>query len=71
MKKNFILKFLKICLKIIETILTFVIIVLSCIIITQRITNNEKSVFGYRIFRIETGSMVPNYLVGDVILVVN
>lgn len=69
MKKNFILKFLKICLKIIETILTFVIIVLSCIIITQRITNNEKSVFGYRIFRIETGSMVPNYLVGDVILV--
>ena len=63
------LKIFKACLRIIETILTIVIVGISIIIVTQRISNNEKSVFGYRIFRIETGSMVPNYLVGDVILV--
>lgn len=63
------LKIFKACLKIIETLLTIVVVGISIIIVTQRVSNNEKSVLGYRIFRIETGSMVPNYLVGDVILV--
>ena len=68
MMKKF-LKIFKACLKIIETLLTIVVVGISIIIVTQRVSNNEKSVLGYRIFRIETGSMVPNYLVGDVILV--
>lgn len=63
------LKIFKACLKILETLLTIVVVGISIIIVTQRVSNNEKSVLGYRIFRIETGSMVPNYLVGDVILV--
>lgn len=67
--KKYILKFLKVFLKVIETLITILIVGISIIIVTQRVSNNEKSVLGYRIFRIETGSMVPNYLVGDVILV--
>lgn len=63
------LKIFKACLKILETLLTIVVVGISIIIVTQRVSDNEKSVLGYRIFRIETGSMVPNYLVGDVILV--
>lgn len=70
------MKFTKECIKIfkkiakiIEVILITIIIFISLIIIIQRFSNNEKSFLGYRIFRVETGSMVPKYLVGDVILV--
>lgn len=70
------MKFTKECIKIfkkiakiIEVILIAIIIFISLIIIIQRFSNNEKSFLGYRIFRVETGSMVPKYLVGDVILV--
>lgn len=63
------IKILKKMAKIIEVILITIIIFISLIIIIQRFSNNEKSFLGYRIFRVETGSMVPKYLVGDVILV--
>lgn len=63
------IKILKKVAKIIEVILIAIIIFISLIIIIQRFSNNEKSFLGYRIFRVETGSMVPKYLVGDVILV--
>lgn len=63
------IKILKKIAKIIEVILITTIIFISLIIIIQRFSNNEKSFLGYRIFRVETGSMVPKYLVGDVILV--
>lgn len=63
------IKILKKIAKIIEVILIAIIIFISLIIIIQRFSNNEKSFLGYRIFRVETGSMVPKYLVGDVILV--
>ena len=45
------------------------LIIISLIIITQRATDNEKAFFGYRIFRVQTGSMIPKYQIGDVILV--
>ena len=63
------IKILKKIAKIIEVILIAIIIFISLLIIIQRFSNNEKSFLGYRIFRVETGSMVPKYLVGDVILV--
>lgn len=63
------IKILKKMAKIIEVILITIIIFISLIIIIQRFSNNEKSFLGYRIFRVETGSMVPKYLVGDVFLV--
>lgn len=62
-------KCLKIAWKIIEKILVIAIIFISLTILTQRITNNEKAFLGFRIFRVQTGSMIPKYQIGDVILV--
>lgn len=52
-----------------ETILTILIVLICLIIIIQRVSNNEKSFFGYRLFKIESGSMIPKYNINDVILV--
>lgn len=45
------------------------ILIIFCIVITQKISNNNKSVLGFRIFRVATGSMYPEYNVNDVLLV--
>lgn len=67
--ENNILKFLKVMLKIIEVIITIIVIFISAIILTQNVTKNEKAFLGFRIYRVETGSMIPVYQIGDVILV--
>lgn len=54
---------------IISKIITVVIIFICIIIVVQKVTSNKESFFGYRIFRVQTGSMIPKYKVGDVILV--
>ena len=63
------LKGLRTAWKILEKIIMVAIVFICIIIATQRITDNEKSFLGYRIFRVQTGSMEPKYHVGDVILV--
>ena len=68
-KKSNVSKCIKIVWKLIEKFLMLLIIFISIIILTQRLTNNEKSFLGLRIFRVQTGSMVPKYQIGDVILV--
>lgn len=68
-KKSNVSKCIKIIWKLIEKVLMLLIIFISIIILTQRLTNNEKSFLGLRIFRVQTGSMVPKYQIGDVILV--
>lgn len=55
--------------KVLEKIIMIAIIFISLIIVTQRLSNNEKSFLGYRIFRVQTGSMIPKYEIGDVIIV--
>ena len=50
-------------------IITIIIAFVSIIIIVQKVTNNRQSFLGYRIFRVQTGSMIPKYQIGDVILV--
>ena len=50
-------------------IVTIAIILISIIIVVQKVTNNEESFLGFRIFRVQTGSMIPKYQIGDVILV--
>lgn len=62
-------KGIKIVWKFIEKFFMLLIIFVSIIILTQRLTNNEKGFLGLRIFRVQTGSMVPKYQIGDVILV--
>ena len=50
-------------------IITVIIIFICIIIVVQKVTNNKESFLGYRIFRVQTGSMIPKYKIGDVILV--
>lgn len=52
-----------------EAILTILIVATCLIIITQRLSDNEESFMGYRLFKVETGSMIPKYNINDVILV--
>lgn len=63
------LRVLKIIWETIRTILSIVLVFLLAIIITQRVTNNKMAVLGLRVFNVATESMVPEYLVGDAILV--
>ena len=62
-------KILKITWRVIEKIIMILILFISLIIVTQRVSNNENAFLGYRIFRVQTGSMIPKYQIGDVILV--
>ena len=66
LKKNRSLHIIK---SIISRIITIIIILICIIIVVQKVTNNKESFFGYRIFRVQTGSMIPKYQIGDVILV--
>lgn len=50
-------------------ILTVIILFICIIILVQKVTNNEEAFLGFRIFRVQTGSMIPKYQIGDVILV--
>lgn len=56
-------------LSVLGRIVTIIVAIISIIILTQKVTNNKVSFLGYRIFRVQTGSMIPKYNVGDVILV--
>ena len=60
---------LRIIWNIFVKILTLIIIFISIIIVVQKVTNNQESFLGFRIFRVQTGSMIPKYQIGDVILV--
>ena len=54
---------------IVKFILWIIVIGLLAITLTQRLTNNEKSIAGFRLFSVVTKSMVPEYNVGDAIFV--
>lgn len=62
-------KILKTTWKVLEKIIMIAILFISITIVTQRVSNNENSFLGFRIFRVETGSMIPKYQIGDVILI--
>ena len=64
-RKSVAKKIWNIFMKIVTVIIAFI----SIIIVVQKVTNNKESFFGYRIFRVQTGSMIPKYQIGDVILV--
>lgn len=50
-------------------ILLFIIVVLMLVaVLLQRTTNNSVSIGGYRMFAVATGSMIPVYNVGDVLI---
>lgn len=61
-------KIIKIIYNIIYYILFVIVVLLLVVVLLQRLSNNCLSFGGYRIFNVVTGSMVPKYLVGDVLL---
>ena len=62
------LKVLKSIWSLFRTIVTIILIVLIAVIVTQRVSNNQKAIAGFRVFNVITESMVPEYKVGDTIL---
>ena len=61
-------KILKIVLKILYQILIILCILLILVILMQKISDSNKSLLGYRLFRVVTGSMEPEYDIGVVVL---
>ena len=61
-------KIIKMILKIAYQILIIMCVLLIAIIVLQKVTANNKSIGGYRIFRVITGSMSPEYDVGEVVV---
>ena len=59
---------LKIMWKLLWWILELIIIFIAIVIVTQRITNNQKAFLGFRVFSVATGSMEPEYAVGDILI---
>lgn len=64
-----IAKIIKAIFSLIKTLITLIVIAFVAIVLIQRFSNNNISVAGYRMFTVVTESMVPKYLVGDVLLV--
>ena len=59
---------LKIIGNIIYVIIFIFILLILAVAVLQRTTNNEVTLGGYRIFVVATGSMIPKYEVGDVLV---
>lgn len=49
-------------------ILFVIVILILLVVIIQRVSNNMLSLGGYRIFNIVTGSMMPDYEIGDILI---
>ncbi|MBQ6284865.1 MAG: signal peptidase I [Bacilli bacterium] len=61
LKNNIVLRILRVIVYVIVALLLLVIIV-------QKFSNNSISVGGFRIFTVVSGSMVPEYNIGDILL---
>ena len=61
-------KIIKTVLIILYQILVIMALILTMVIVLQRISANNQSIGGYKIFRVITGSMEPEYEVGEVII---
>lgn len=67
--KNIVIKKVaKIVLKILYQILVIICLIVAAVIILQKVTASNKSIAGYRIFRVITGSMEPEYDIGQVVI---
>lgn len=61
-------KILNIILKIIRTILYIILLGLLFVIVVQKVSRNDLSLGGIKIFTVVTGSMNPEYKVGDMLI---
>lgn len=62
-------KIFSIITTVIKIICIIALILLITVLALQRFSNNEIAVGGFRIFNVATGSMVPEYNVGDVLII--
>ena len=60
---------LNIILAILKVICIIILLILILVLAIQRFSNNEIAIGGYRVFNVATGSMIPKYEVGDVLVV--
>ena len=67
-KSTLIKKIIAIIWNVIYSIVIIICIILIFVIVMQRITNSNKSIRGLRLFRVISGSMVPQYDVGQVVV---
>lgn len=58
-----------IILAILKVICIIALILIILVLAMQRFSNNEIAIGGYRIFNVATGSMIPDYEIGDVLVV--
>ena len=61
-------KYFQIPYKIVKTLIIIVMVTYVAFVVVQRVSGN-KSIFGYRIFTVATGSMIPHYNINDVLAV--
>ena len=61
-------KALNILGKILYTLLVVFVLMILFVVILQRVSNNSISLGGFRIFNVVSESMVPKYVIGDVLL---
>ncbi len=61
-------KILTVLPKIFYDILIVFCVLLTVVIVLQRITNSNQSFYGIRIFSVISGSMVPKYDIGEVVI---
>lgn len=68
MKKNKVFRIIKLIKNIICWTLIVILVFTLVLFFTSRINGSTPSVFGYSIFRVSSGSMEPELMVGDIIL---
>lgn len=54
--------------KIIKGVLTALLIMILVVVVIQKFSNNKISVAGFHIFSVASGSMKPEYQIGDIIV---
>ena len=64
-KENKVVKFIG---NVLYTLMFILVALLLVVVIMQRVTNNNITIGGIRIFSVATGSMVPVYEVGDILI---
>ena len=62
-------KMKKLIKKVVYAVIYAILIILLSIVSIQKFSNNNLSLFGYRIFRVISESMLPEYQINDIIMV--
>ena len=61
-------KVLKTIWNILYTLMFIIVVLMLIVVVMQRVTNNNITIGGIRMFSVATGSMIPVYNVGDVLI---